>query len=42
MGFSVLTILKEKYRNILGEEHPMRLALSDVVFTILEIVEAKW
>ena len=30
MGFSALTFIKEKYRNSLGEEHPMRLALSDV------------
>ena len=26
MGFSALTFIKEKYRNSLGEEHPMRLA----------------
>ena len=30
MGFSALTFTKEKYRNSLGKEHPMRLALSDV------------
>ena len=30
MEFSDLTFKKEKYRNSLGEEHPIRLALSDV------------
>ena len=30
MRFSALTFIKEKYRNSLGEEHPMCLALSDV------------
>ena len=30
MGFSALAFVKDKYRNRLDAEHPMRLALSDV------------
>ena len=30
MGFYALIFIKEKYKNSLGEEHPMRLTLRDV------------
>ena len=42
MGFSALAYMKEKYRNRLDAEHPMRLALSDVEARFQKLVEAKW
>ena len=41
MAFSALTFIKEKYRNSLGEEHPMRLALSDVESRFLKLLQAR-
>jgi len=41
-GFSALAYMKDKYRNRLDAEHPMRLALSDVEPQFQKLVEAKW
>ena len=41
MGFSALRFIKEKYRNSLGEEHPMRLALSVVESRFKKLLQAR-
>ena len=41
MEFSDLTFKKEKYRNSLGEEHLMRLALSDVESRFKKLLQAR-
>ena len=42
MRFSALAFMKDKYRNRLDAEHPMRLALSNVEPRSQKLVEAKW
>ena len=42
MGFSAMAFMKDKYRNRLDAEHPMRLALSDVEPRFHKLVDAKW
>ena len=42
MGFSAMAFMKDKYRNRLDAEHPMRLALSDVEPRFQKLVDAKW
>ena len=42
MGVSALAFMKDKYRNRLDAEHPMRLALSDVEPQFQKLVKVKW
>ena len=42
MRFSALEFMKDKCRNRLDAEHPMRLALSDVEPRFQKLVKAKW
>ena len=42
MGFCALAFIKDKYRNRLDAEHPIRLALSDVEPRFQKLAKAKW
>ena len=42
MRFSKLTFMKDKNRNCLDAEHPMRSALNDAKPRFQKLIEAKW